>query len=284
MNSHRHGADPVFGRDILPFCECILVNRVEAGNSMKVLVIDIGGNNVKMLASGHKQPLRFPSGRSLTPEKMVAGVKKLAANWQYEVISLGVPGPVLLGHLIADPRNLGSGWVGFDFSAAFGAPVKLVNDAAMQALGSYRGSHMLFLGLGTGLGTALVVDGVAESRELSHFPYRKGTLEDYVGARGMKRFGKKKWRKEVDEVVAELARRIHVDDVVLGGGQVKKLKKLPEGCRAGSNANAFIGGFRLWEESPRATTAKPKLLRLQPRVQEGNGRTRSVSRQAHGGR
>jgi predicted NBD/HSP70 family sugar kinase len=251
---------------------------------MKVLVIDIGGNNVKMLATGHKQPVKFPSGPSLTPEKMVAGVKKLTANWQYDVISLGVPGPVLVGNLIADPRNLGPGWVGFDFSAAFGLPVRLLNDAAMQALGSYRGGHMLFLGLGTGLGTALVIDGVAESRELSHFPYRTGTLEDYVGARGMKRLGKKKWRKEVDKVVSELVSRIHVDDAVLGGGQVKKLKKLPQGCREGSNANAFIGGFRMWEESPGATTAKPKVVRLQPRVQESSGRTKAVSRQARGGR
>ena len=247
---------------------------------MKVLVIDIGGNNVKMLASGQKEPLKFPSGRSLTPEKMVDGVKKLAANWQYDVISLGVPGAVLLGHLIADPRNLGPGWVGFDFSAAFGVPVKLVNDAAMQALGSYRGGVMLFLGLGTGLGTALVVDGVAASRELSHFPYRKGTLENYVGARGMKRFGKKKWRKEVDKVVTELVRRIHVDEVVLGGRQVKKLKKLPQGCREGSNANAFIGGFRLWEETTSATTAKPKLVRLQPRKQASAGETRSDGRRS----
>jgi polyphosphate glucokinase len=247
---------------------------------MKVLVVDIGGNNVKLLASGHKRPLKFPSGRNLTPEKMVEGAKKIAANWQYDVISLGVPGAVLLGNLISDPRNLGPGWVGFDFSAAFGAPVKLVNDAAMQALGSYREGKMLFLGLGTGLGTALVIDGVAESRELSHFPYRNGTLEDYVGARGMKRFGKKKWRKEVDKIVTELVRRIHVDDVVLGGGQVKKLKKLPAGCRAGSNANAFIGGFRLWEELPSEKAAKPRLLKLQPRRQGGSGETRSAWRRS----
>lgn len=245
---------------------------------MKVLVIDIGGNNVKMLASGHKQPVKFPSGRSLTPEKMVAGVKKLVANWRYDVVSIGVPGPVLLGQLILDPQNLGPGWVGFDFSAAFGAPVKLVNDAAMQALGSYRGKKMLFLGLGTGLGTAMVIDSVAESRELARYPYRKGTLGDYVGARGMKRLGKKKWRKEVDRIVAEFVRRIHADDIVLGGGQVKKLKKLPKGCRAGSNANAFIGGFKLWEESPAAATGKPRLLTLQPRKQQSRGETRPVRR------
>jgi polyphosphate glucokinase len=235
---------------------------------MKVLVIDVGGNNVKMLASGHKQPLKFPSGRTLTPEKMVDGVKTLTANWQYDVISLGVPGAALLGHLIANPRNLGPGWVGFDFSAAFGVPVKLVNDAALQALGSYRKGLMLFLGLGTGLGTALVVDGVAESRELSHFPYRKGTLEDYVGARGLRRFGKKKWRKEVDKIVPELVRRIHVDDVVLGGGQVKKLKNLPRGCREGSNANAFIGGFRLWKEASTEKKPRAKVLKLVSRKQQ----------------
>ena len=235
---------------------------------MKVLVIDIGGNNVKMLASGHKQPVKFPSGPSLTPEKMVAEVKKMTANWQYDVISIGVPGPILFGQLILDPPNLGPGWVGFDFSAAFRVPVKVVNDAALQALGSYRGGKMLFLGLGTGLGTALVIDGVAESRGLAHAPYKKGTLEDYVGARGMNRLGKKRWRKEVDRMVTECVRRIHVDDVVLGGGQVKKLKKLPEGCREGSNANAFIGGFRLWKEASTETKPRAKVLKLVSRKQK----------------
>jgi polyphosphate glucokinase len=234
---------------------------------MKVLVIDIGGNNVKMLASGHKQPVKFPSGPSLTPEKMVAEAKRLAANWQYDVISIGVPGPLLFGQLILDPRNLGPGWVGFDFSAAFRAPVKLVNDAALQALGSYRGGKMLFLGLGTGLGTALVIDGVAESRELAQAPYKKGTVEDYVGVHGMKRLGKKKWRKEVDKIVSEFARRIHVDDIVLGGGQVKELKKLPQGCRQGSNANAFIGGFRLWKEASTERKPRAKVLELRSRKQ-----------------
>lgn len=235
---------------------------------MRVLVIDVGGNNVKMLSTGDKQPLKFRSGRSLTPEKMVAKIKMLTANWRYDVISLGLPGPVLLGHLIADPRNLGPGWVSFDFSAAFGVPVRIINDAAMQALGSYRKGLMLFLGLGTGLGTALVVDGVAESRELSHFPYRKETLEDYIGARGMRRFGKRKWRKEVDKIVTELMRRIHVDDVVLGGGQVKKLKNLPQGCREGSNANAFIGGFRLWKEASAETKSRARVLKLVSQKQE----------------
>jgi polyphosphate glucokinase len=243
------------------------MDSVEGTTSMKVLVIDIGGNHVKMLASGQKQPVRFPSGRGLTPEKMVAGVKKLAAKWQYDVISIGVPGPFLLGQLILDPAHLGPGWVGFDFRAAFGVPVKLMNDAAMQALGSHRGGKMLFLGLGTGLGTAVVVDGVAESSEIAHYPYRKGTLEDYVGLHGMKRLGKKKWQKEVDQIVTQFVRKTHADDVVVGGGQVKKLKKLPQGCREGSNANAFIGGFRLWEEASAEKKPRAKVPKLLSRKQ-----------------
>jgi predicted NBD/HSP70 family sugar kinase len=245
--------------------------------TMNVLVIDIGGNNVKILATGHKQRVKFPSGPTLTPSKMVAGVKKLAANWQYDVISIGVPGPVLLGELIMDPRNLGPGWVHFDFAAAFGVPVKLVNDAAMQALGSYRGGKMLFFGLGTGLGTALVINGVAESREVGQLPYKGGNLEDYVGARGMQKMGKRKWRKNVEEIVTTLLSKVQADDVVLGGGQVKNLKTLPEGCREGSNDNAFIGGFRLWEESPGATATAPNVLKLVPQAQK------RAAKQSHGG-
>jgi len=224
---------------------------------MKILVIDIGGNNVKMLASGHTEPRKFPSGPKMTPARMVAGVKKLAADWEYEAVSIGIPGPVLLGQLILDPPNLGQGWVDFDFSAAFGVPVKLINDAAMQALGSYKGGKMLFFGLGTGLGTAMVINGVAESREVAHLRYKKGkTLEDYVGVHARERLSKKKWRKNVDKIVSFFVQRIHADDVVLGGGEVKNLKKLPERCRAGDNANAFLGGFRLWEEA--SGEKKPK--------------------------
>lgn len=241
---------------------------------MKLLVIDIGGNNVKMLASGHAQPRKFPSGPKMTPEKMVAAVQKMAADWQYDAISIGIPGPVLLGQLILDPRNLGPGWVGFDFSAAFGVPVKIVNDAAMQALGSYKGGKMLFFGLGTGLGTALVINGVAESREIAHLPYKKRSYEDYVGAHGLKRLGKKAWRKNVLEIINSITNRIHVDDVVLGGGNVRKMNKLPKGCRAGDNANAFLGGFRLWdEERPQAKTTG-KVLNLPPR-KDGERQTRS---------
>jgi len=243
---------------------------------MKVLVIDVGGTNVKILASGHKKPRKFPSGPDLTPDEMVAGVKKLAADWEYEAVSIGVPGPVLLGQLVLDPRNLGPGWVGFDFSAAFGVPVKLVNDAAMQALGSYQGGKMLFFGLGTGLGTALVINGVAESREIAHLPYKNRTYEDCVGIHGLRRLGKKRWRQNVEEIINDFVSRIHADDVVLGGGNVKKLKKLPRGCRAGHNANAFVGGFRLWEQAPADKATRSKGLKLVAKRPRKTGATRSA--------
>ena len=214
---------------------------------MNVLAVDIGGTNVKILVSGEKEPRKFPSGPHLTPREMVAGVKKLAEGWKYEVVSIGYPGMVIHNHPVADPRNLGRGWVGFDYREAFGKPVKIVNDAAMQALGSYKGGRMLFLGLGTGLGSTVIADGIVEPMELAHLPYRKGTYEDYVGLRGLKKRGKKKWRQHVAKVVAQLTGALEPDDIVLGGGNVKKLKELPSGCRKGSNANAFIGGFRLWK-------------------------------------
>lgn len=233
---------------------------------MKILVIDVGGSNVKILASGQTEPRKFPSGPEMTPVQMVAGVKKLAADWEYDAISIGIPGPVLVGQLIFDPPNLAPGWVGFDFGRAFGVPVKIINDAAMQALGSYKGGKMLFFGLGTGLGTAMVINGVAESRELAHLRYTKNrTLEDYVGRRAQKRLGKKKWRKHVDKIVSTFVERVHADDVVLGGGEVKNLKKLPKHCRAGDNANAFIGGFRLWEGVPDHARPGAKVLKITPR-------------------
>jgi polyphosphate glucokinase len=232
------------------------------GDFMNVLVIDIGGNNVKILATGQTESRRFPSGPTLTPKQMVAGVKKLAGDWKYDVVSIGYPGIVVQNRLPAEPHNLGRGWMEFDFAAAFKRPVKIVNDAAMQALGSYKGGKMLFLGLGTGLGSAMIVDGTIEPMELAHLSYKKGTYEDYVGARSLEKRGKKKWREQVAEVVKRLIAALEPDDVVLGGGNVKKLKELPKGCREGDNANAFLGGFRLWEkagdgrQSPRAKTQR----------------------------
>jgi polyphosphate glucokinase len=221
---------------------------------MNILTIDIGGTHVKILATGQETKREFESGPELTPAAMVDGVKQLAEGWVYDAVSIGYPGPVLHGKPVAEPHNLAPGWVAFDFAAAFGKQVKLVNDAAMQALGSYEGGKMLFLGLGTGLGSAMVLNGVVEPMELGHMPYRKGTYEDYVGLRGLKRQGKKKWRRHVAEVVALLKAALEPDYVVLGGGNVHKLKELPPGCREGDNANAFRGGFRLWElvgQSPR---------------------------------
>ena len=215
---------------------------------MKVLAIDIGGTHVKMLATGQKEHREFESGKTLTPRKMIAGVKTLAKGWKYDVISIGYPGPVLHNRPVAEPHNLGKGWVGFNLQRAFRCPVKVTNDAAMQALGSYRKGTMLFLGLGTGLGTTLIVNGFVEPMELGHLPYRNATYEDYLGLRGLQKQGKKKWARHVADVVKRLTAALEPTDVVLGGGNVKKLNKLPKGCRAGDNANAFIGGFRLWEE------------------------------------
>jgi polyphosphate glucokinase len=228
---------------------------------MNVLVVDVGGTHVKILATGQDEPRRFPSGPLLTAEQMVATVKDLAGEWTYDVVSIGYPGPVLLGRPVAEPRHLGPGWVGFDYQAAFGRPVKLINDAAMQALGSYQSGKMLFLGLGTGLGSTLVVDGIVEPMELGHLPYRKSTYEDYVGIRGLEQRGKKKWRLYVADVVALLTAALEPDDVVLGGGNIKKLKQLPPGCRAGDNANAFRGGFRLWEKASHSEASIPATTR-----------------------
>ena len=215
---------------------------------MKVLVVDVGGTHVKILASGQKEPRRFASGPTLTAKQMVREVQELAGDWKFDAVSIGYPGPVLRGRPIAEPRNLGGGWVGFSFEKAFRRPVKVVNDAAMQAIGSYKRGKMLFLGLGTGLGSTLIVDGVVEPMELSRLPYKKGTYEDYVGARALAKHGQKKWQGYISDVVARLTEALEPDDVVLGGGNAKKLEKLPPGCRVGDNANAFLGGFRLWKK------------------------------------
>jgi polyphosphate glucokinase len=216
---------------------------------MKVLVIDVGGTHFKILATGESEVRKIPSGPTLSPAQMVEDVRREARDWEYEAVSIGYPGPVLRGRIVQEPRNLGPGWVGFNFAAALGRPVKLLNDAAMQALGSYEGGRMLFLGLGTGLGSALVVNKVVVPLELAHLPYKKGrTFEDYVGVRGLDRLGKKKWQRAVADVTARLRAALVAEYVVIGGGNAKKLNQLPEGARAGANQNAFTGGFRLWED------------------------------------
>jgi polyphosphate glucokinase len=216
---------------------------------MKILVVDVGGTNVKIKATDQSEVRKFPSGKDLTPQQMTNGVLELAKDWPYEVVTIGFPGPVIHGKIGKEPVNLGGGWVGFDFEAAFGKPVKLINDAAMQALGSYEGGRMLFLGLGTGLGNTLIIDGTIAPMELGHLPYRKRrSFEDYVGNAGLERLGKKKWHQAVEDVVSRLKAALNADYVVLGGGNAKKLTHLPEGCRLGNNDNAFIGGFRLWTE------------------------------------
>jgi polyphosphate glucokinase len=217
---------------------------------MDVLVIDVGGTHIKILATGQRDKREFASGPELTAQQMASGVEKLAGDWSYDVVSIGYPGPVLHNKPVAEPHNLGRGWMGFNFGAAFKRPVKVINDAAMQALGSYRKGKMLFLGLGTGLGSALIVDGIVEPMELGHLPYKKSTYEDYVGAKGMEKLGKKHWRKHVFDVVDRLVAALEPDDVVLGGGNAAELKELPPRCRLGDNANAFKGGFLMWKGSP----------------------------------
>jgi polyphosphate glucokinase len=228
---------------------------------MNVLAVDVGGTHVKVLATGQTEARRFPSGPKMTAKQMVSVVKELTRDWKYDAVAIGYPGPVLGGKPAVEPHNLGRGWVGFNFKGAFGRPVKIINDAAMQALGSYKRGTLLFVGLGTGLGSALVVQGNVVPMELGHLSYKKGTYEDYVGIRGLERLGKKKWARHVEFGVGRLIDALHPDDVVLGGGNAKKLKKLPPGCRKGDNANAFVGGFRLWDEAAnvrRPTKAKTR--------------------------
>jgi polyphosphate glucokinase len=229
---------------------------------LKILVIDVGGTHVKVRATGQRKRLIIPSGPRLTAQKMVAAVRKLTMGWAYDGVSIGYPGAVLHGRIVSEPHNLGSGWVGFAWQKAFGRPVKVINDAAMQALGSYQKKRMLFLGLGTGLGAAMIVDGLLEPMELAHLPYRKGrTYEDYVGDKGLKRLGKKRWRRHVNDVVTRLKVALEADYVVLGGGNARLIKKLPADARLGDNANAFRGGYRLWAmeqtKGPRLRTPAP---------------------------
>lgn len=219
------------------------------GRSPKVLVVDVGGTHIKLLAMGQSVPIKIASGPTMTAQRMVQVVRKVVGAWDFECITLGYPAPVINGRPLREPHNLGDGWMGFDFAKAFGCPVKVINDAALQALGSYQGGRMLFLGLGTGLGSAMIVDGVLEPMELAHLPYKNDkTYEDYLGLRGLERLGKKRWRKHVAKVVEKLKYALEADYVVLGGGNNKKLKELPPGARLGKNENAFVGGFRLWQD------------------------------------
>jgi polyphosphate glucokinase len=216
---------------------------------MIILVIDIGGTSIKMGMSGREDRLKIPSGPALTAEKMVVAVTRATERWTYEAISIGYPGPVVHGKPVEEPKNLASGWVGFEYEKAFDKPLRMVNDAAMQALGGYQGGRMLFLGLGTGLGSALVVEGVLQPLELAHLPYRRDrTYEDYLGRRGYDRLGRKKWQRHVEKVVKLLKHGLQADYVVLGGGQAKLLNSLPPGTHLGTNANAIVGGLRLWSQ------------------------------------
>jgi polyphosphate glucokinase len=230
---------------------------------MKVLVLDIGGTTVKALATGKRRVRHFLSGPAMTPINMVAGVLAITRDWKFDVVSIGYPGPVVKGRPTREPYNLGPGWVGFDFEVAFQRPVKVINDAAMQAVGSYKDGKLLFLGLGTGLGSALVVEGKVHPMELGHLPYKDRTFEDYVGVHGLISSGVRQWRRDVADVVARLTAALLPDDVVIGGGNIHRLKVLPPGCRPGDNANAFLGGFRLWEtngkrkEDQRGKAARP---------------------------
>ena len=230
----------------------------------KILVIDVGGTHVKVRVSGQPEERRFDSGPAMTASRMVREVKRVVKDWKYDVVSIGYPGIVIHGRPVHEPHNLGSGWVRFDFAKAFGRPVKMLNDAAMQALGSYKGGCMLFLGLGTGLGSAMIVDGILEPMELAHLPYKKKTYEDYVGDRAMRRMGKKKWRRYVADVVTRLKDALEADYVVLGGGNSKNLKNLPPGAELGDNRNAFAGGVRLWKEEARQRAETKRAADTEP--------------------
>jgi len=219
-----------------------------------VLAVDVGGSHVKALASNQRERRRFVSGPSLTAEEMVAGTLEAVKGWRWSRVTVGIPAPVRAGKVISEPVNLGDGWVGFDYEAAFGKPTQVVNDAVMQAIGSYEGGRMLFLGLGTGLGSAMIADGVIEPLELGHLPFRKKTFEDYVGERALRKRGRKRWERAVFETVERLSAAIEPDYVMIGGGAVGELEELPPNCRRGDNENAFLGGFRLWDSRwiPRA--------------------------------
>jgi len=226
-----------------------------------VMVVDVGGSNVKLTLSGLKERIKFGSGPRFTPRQMMAGIRKYASHWKYDAVSIGLPTPVVRDHPINEPHNLGRGWVKFDYRAAFGKPCKLINDAAMQAIGSYEGGRMLFLGLGTGLGSAMILDGVLVSLELCDLSFTQSfTFEDMLGRIGRKRLGQKKWEAALDTIVTILRNAILTDYVVLGGGNARRVERLPAGIRLGDNRNAFLGGLRLWGLGPNWTRSKTSAL------------------------
>jgi polyphosphate glucokinase len=234
------------------------MQNMQTSKSPKVLVIDAGGTHIKLLATGRTQAVKIDSGPRMTAPEMVRVVKKAVKGWDFDRITLGYPGPVINGRPLREPHNLGGGWMGFDFAKAFGRPVKILNDAAMQAIGSYQGGRMLFLGLGTGLGSAMIVDGMLEPMELAHLQYKNGrTYEDYLGLRGLQQMGKKKWRRHVAKVAKKLKVALEADYIVLGGGNSRKIKELPPHTRLGNNEHAYRGGFRVWQTAPQPTSVKP---------------------------
>jgi polyphosphate glucokinase len=260
------GAEPTEARRLNAFRQAVLhdaqsfeggvvteLDKAPGQAAASVLTVDVGGSHVKLLVNGASERRRFVSGSDTTPDEVVEGVVERTLDWEFGFVSVGVPAPVLANRVVHEPPNLGVGWVGFDFEAAFGRPTKVLNDAAMQALGSYAGGRMLFLGLGTGLGSAMVVDGSVDPMELAHLPYREHTYEDYVGERGRKRLGKKRWREAVLDVVERLSAALESEYVVLGGGNAKRVGALPDNVRLGHNEAAFLGGFRLW--APAGTDA-----------------------------
>ena len=236
---------------------------VKAGRraAISVLVVDVGGSHVKIMVTGDPEVRRMESGPTMTAARMARGVLAMAEGWKFEAVAIGFPGPVVADHPVREPHNLGRGWVKFDFHAAFGRPVRMINDAAMQALGSYEGGKMLFLGFGTGLGSTLIAHGVIVPMELAHLCYRRATFEDYVGEVALERDGKRKWRRSVNDVVVRLTAAFEPDDIVLGGGNARLLKVLPPRCRLGQNANAFAGGFRLWEAPATISAPVPRRSR-----------------------
>lgn len=224
---------------------------------MKILVIDVGGTNIKVASTDNLVPIKVPSGPTMTAENMVQQVLAATKNWKYDRISIGFPGPVVHHRPIAEPHNLGAGWVDFDYERTFAKPLRFLNDAAMQALGGYKSGRMLFLGVGTGLGSALVLDGYVVPLELAHLPYKKGrTYEEYIGLAGLKRRGKKKWRRSVLDIIDRLQAGMVCDNVLLGGGNAKLMKGLPPHVVLGANSNAIAGGFRLWQDETRRKAAK----------------------------